>query len=300
MPSPAVLCYGAGIDSTALLLELVSQGNPPDLVLTADTGAERPETYAFLETMRKWMDDRSIENHVVRYAVKRLGSHPPHTGIAENMLVNGCLPSIAFGRHSCSLKYKVAPQDKFVSSWPQALQAWRRGKRVIRYIGYDASPRDSQRYVRSSALSDDRYENHYPLREWGWTRSECALRIEAEGIAVPLKSSCTFCTAMKPEELISLPAYWLRIIVLMEAKARPRLRTVEGLWRKSTKARPGRMTDFIRGQGLLPKRLIEWIERKALLDLVEFQERAAKAALCNRQSMGWWIDDFQRRCEEIA
>ncbi len=60
------------------------------------------------------------------------------------------------------------------------------------------------------------------------------------------------------------------------------------------------MTDFIRGQGLLPKRLIEWIERKALLDLVEFQERAAKAALCNRQSMGWWIDDFQRRCEEIA
>jgi len=45
MRVPSVLCYGAGVDSTAMLLELVAVGQPPDLVLTADTGAEKPETY---------------------------------------------------------------------------------------------------------------------------------------------------------------------------------------------------------------------------------------------------------------
>jgi hypothetical protein len=44
---PVVLSYGVGVDSTALLIELVSRGQAPDLVLTADPGAEKPATYAF-------------------------------------------------------------------------------------------------------------------------------------------------------------------------------------------------------------------------------------------------------------
>src|SRR3546814_8775807 len=54
--------------------------------------------------------------------------------------------------------------------------------------------------------------------------------------------------AMKPDEVHALPAWCLRLIILVEARAAPRLRTVEGLWRKSTRTRPGRMTDFIRAE----------------------------------------------------
>ena len=41
---PRVLCYGVGVDSTALLVELEARDEAPDLVLTADTGAEKTET----------------------------------------------------------------------------------------------------------------------------------------------------------------------------------------------------------------------------------------------------------------
>lgn len=44
-PPPVVLAYGIGVDSTALLIELEARGEAPDLVLTADPGAEKPATY---------------------------------------------------------------------------------------------------------------------------------------------------------------------------------------------------------------------------------------------------------------
>jgi len=43
-----------------MLIELVSQGRKPDLVLTADPGAEKPETYAYLDMMRAWMASHGI------------------------------------------------------------------------------------------------------------------------------------------------------------------------------------------------------------------------------------------------
>lgn len=123
MRVPTILCYGAGVDSTALLLELVRQGNPPDLVLTADTGAEKPETYAYLDMMREWMSARGIRHEIVRYVTRRFKNWPPYEDLAGSLLTNGCLPSIAFGRHSCSLKYKAAPQEKFIKTWEPAISA---------------------------------------------------------------------------------------------------------------------------------------------------------------------------------
>jgi len=38
---------------------------------------------------------------------------------------------------------------------------------------------------------------------------------------------------------------------MIEARATPKLGNVEGLWRSSTKKRPGRMTDYIKAQRLL-------------------------------------------------
>jgi 3'-phosphoadenosine 5'-phosphosulfate sulfotransferase (PAPS reductase)/FAD synthetase len=44
---PLVVAYGLGVNSTALLVEFVKQGIRPDLILFADTGGEKPETYAY-------------------------------------------------------------------------------------------------------------------------------------------------------------------------------------------------------------------------------------------------------------
>lgn len=100
---PMLAAWGGGLDSTAMIVELVKRGQPPDAVLMADTGSERPETDAFVPLFREWMDRRGVENHIVRYEPKRFRHWPPYHSLLENLLTNGTLPSISFGRHSCSL-----------------------------------------------------------------------------------------------------------------------------------------------------------------------------------------------------
>jgi hypothetical protein len=98
---------------------------------------------------------------------------------------------------------------------------------------------------------------------------------------------------MTPAEVRALPAWCLRLIVLIEARAAPRLRTVEGLWRKTTRARPGRMTDFIRHERLLPAVEIDRIARDAPLDLVRFQDVAAAIPVEDRPTMRSWLERFE-------
>ena len=291
-PAPVVLAYGVGVDSTALLIEKVARGERIDLVLTADTAVEKPATYAYLDVIRPWMDARGIRHEIVSYIPKRFKHWPPYYGLLEMCLTNATLPSKSLGGSSCSLKYKKAPQDAFLATWQPAVDAWNRGQRVRRLIGYDAGPRDTLRANHALSIDDPLYACEYPLREWGWDRDACTARIIAEGLPVPPKSSCWLCIANKPEEIRDLPRWCLRLIVLVEARAAPRLHTVEGLWRKGTKARPGRMTDFIRNEGLLPAREVDRIWNTAPTDLIRFQDVAASIPIEDRPTMRDWIDRF--------
>lgn len=299
-PPPVVLAYGIGVDSTALLVELHARGETPDLVLTADPGAEKPETYAYQRIMAEWMAARGIPYEVVTYRPRRFKHYPPYATLLTNLLANATLPSISMGRHSCSLKWKVAPQDAFLKQWAPAKAAWSRAKKVIRLIGYDASPADTRRYAHAATLSDPLFECRYPLREWGWDRTRCAARITEAGLPVPPKSSCFFCGAIRPDEVRALPAWCLRLIVLIEARAAPRLHTVEGLWRRSTRTRPGRITDFIRAERLLPPGEIAAIIRDAPTDLIGFQDAAALIPVTERPTMEEWLADFNAGQRQAA
>ena len=299
-PPPVVLAYGIGVDSTALLVELESRGEPPDLVLTADPGAEKPETYEYQRVISLWMAARGIPYEVVRYVPTRFKHWPPYYSILANVLTNATLPSISLGRHSCSLKWKVAPQDAFLKQWAPARAAWANGQKVERLIGYDTSPSDSRRHAHAAGLDDPLFQCRYPLREWNWTRDRCIARIEAAGLPVPPKSSCFFCGAIRPDEVRALPAWCLRLIVLIEARAEPRLRTVEGLWRRSTRTRPGRITDFIRAERLLPEAEIDAIRRDAPTDLIRFQDAASIVPIAERPTMEEWIASFNAGLMEAA
>ncbi|MBB3349414.1 hypothetical protein FHY02_003905 [Sphingomonas sp. BK069] len=261
-------------------------------MLSADTGVEKPATYAYLDVIRPWMDAHGIRHELVSYTPKRFKHWPPYYGLLEMCLTNATLPSKSLGGSSCSLKYKKAPQDAFLAGWQPAKDAWARGQRVIRLIGYDAGPRDTLRANHALSIEDPLYDCRSPLREWGWDRDACVARIVAEGLPVPPKSACWLCIANRPEEIRELPRWCLRLIVLVEARAAPRLHTVEGLWRRSTKARPGRMTDFIRAEGLLPSREIDRIWRDAPRDLIRFQDVAAMVPVGERPTMQSWLERF--------
>src|SRR6185369_6230228 len=56
MKSPLVVAYGVGVDSTGLLVGLKARGIRPDLILTSDTGDEKPETYAYLPIIGAWLE----------------------------------------------------------------------------------------------------------------------------------------------------------------------------------------------------------------------------------------------------
>ncbi len=124
-------------------MELDARCQRSDLVLTADIGVEKPATYAYLDVIRPWMDERGVAHELVRYQPKRFKHWPPCYSLLEMALTNATLPSKSLGESSCSLKYKKAPQDAFLRTWAPAIAAWGKGQKVTRPIGFDAGVRDT-------------------------------------------------------------------------------------------------------------------------------------------------------------
>lgn len=96
--APVIAACGAGVDSTAMIIELVEAGAPIDMVLFADTGSEKADTYGFIPIFRRWMDAHDVPSEIVRYEPRNFKHWPPYDSLATNMLTNGTLPSKAFGR----------------------------------------------------------------------------------------------------------------------------------------------------------------------------------------------------------
>ena len=302
---PVSAAWGAGVDSTAMIVELVERGEPLDIVLFSDPGSEKAGTYAFIPLFRRWMADRGVRSEVVRYRPRNLKHWPPYATIAENMLTNATLPSVVFNRGSCSQKWKASAQDSWMAAWEPARRCWDGGGKVVKLIGHDASARDTQRYHHAIGCQDPRYDYRYPLREWGWTRERCEQRIAAAGLPIPPKSSCFFCGSIKPDEVLQLSTDELRVIVLMEARAKPRLRNGDGLWRRpvlgrrGATPRPGSITEFIRERGLLPAAEVDHIIATAPTELLAFQAVQAALPPESRTPMGHWLDSFNRAADAL-
>lgn len=277
---PLVVAYGMGVDSTALLVGLRNRDTRPDAILFADTGAEKPETYAFEAPMQEWLRREGFPPiTTVRYVPQRFKNWPPYYTLEDNCLTNGTLPGISFGPATCSVKWKQQPQHKWAQQWEPARAAWAAGMTVTKLIGFDASPADRRRtYVPEG---ERHYAYGYPLQDWGWDRAECQRQITAAGLPVPPKSSCFFCLAMKPHEVRALGPDLLRRIVVMEARAKPRLTTTEGLWRTRIKGtrgatpRPGSMTEFIVSERLLPPDEVDDLCRRTPTEITAYQEQFA-------------------------
>lgn len=304
---PLLVAYGMGADSTALLIEMARRRIMPDAVIFADVGGEKDETYDYRKVMNRFLDRHGMPMvTVVRYKPHKFKNFPPYDTLETNCLSNGTLPSLAFGFKSCSIKWKAAPQEKWCNEWPAARATWARGERVIKFIGYDAGPKDARRRNHAGNADDPKYEYRYPLIEWGWDRERCLAEIVREGLpgwdpeylaevdrlvaardykaiskvrprwiergGVPMKSSCFFCPAMKQWEVALLEPEKLRRIIAMEARAKPRHHTCQGLWRKATKTKPGSISEFILREGLLPESEVLAIQEAVPKELVQAVE----------------------------
>ena len=208
-----VVSFGAGVNSTALLVGLYERGERPDRILFADTGGEHERTYAHAAELQTWCADVGFPD------IEIVSNAGQHDSLEAECLTNKTLPSKAFGFAGCSVKWKRQPMDR-------ALRGWREGERITRLIGIDA---DEQH--RGQIPDTPRFLYRYPLIEWDWGRDECVEAIERAGLAVPGKSACWYCPASRKAEVLNLPCDLHARAVAMEHNAAPSLGTVKGLGR---------------------------------------------------------------------
>lgn len=220
-----VVSYGGGVNSKAMLVEWRERGGRrPDLILFADTGGERPETYADVCDFSAWLVSVGYP------AVEIVRNSGRHGTLERECLTQHTLPSLAFGYKKCSEKYKARPQNKFVAALPRAKAIWKAGGKIQKLIGIDAGETHRKKIER-----DERYRYHYPLVDWDFDRSDCVRVLKRAGLPVPGKSACFFCPASTKREIIALgethPELLERALAI-EANAAAHLDTVKGLGRR--------------------------------------------------------------------
>ena len=216
-----VASYGGGLNSKWMIAKWVLEKNPLHIVLFADTGredAEKPETYADVKLFGEWLMYRGVPCQWVRVTGESL---------YQNSLRRGVLPAIAYGFRTCSQRWKIEPQEKFLNRWVVSKEAWARGEKIIRLVGFDAG--ESRR---AKPFEDAKYINRYWLVERGEDREACEAGLISIGLPVPPKSSCHYCPQMKQHEIVSLNPAQQESALALEAKALPNLTTIKGLGRK--------------------------------------------------------------------
>ena len=209
----SLVSFGGGVNSTALLIGLEERKQRPDAILFADTGGEKPGTYQHIKLMQEWL---------------ALKGFPPITVVREkNTLEQQCLdyetlPGKAFGFGSCSERFKIRPQKRWIKDNKIKNPLWLVGI----HIG-----------ERHRADRQSRADCRYPLIEWGWGQEHCIEAIKRVGLPIPIKSACFYCPSMRKQEVLALaksdPELFQRAIEMEQAaKEAGTLQTIKGLGRR--------------------------------------------------------------------
>lgn len=226
-----IVGYGGGTNSTAMLIGMHQRGIPADLILFSDTGGEQSHTYEYLPIMNRWLSEHGMPEITV---VENVDCNGDRLTLEQECLRSGTLPAIAYGYKKCSLKHKIAPQDKFCNHHPPCQEVWARGEKVVKFIGFDAGEEHRKTHAFVYDIQDKKYRKEYALIDWGWYREDCIAAIEQEGLPLPGKSSCFFCPSMKRHEIRTLYHRHRDLFeraLAIEDNALPNLTSVKGLGR---------------------------------------------------------------------
>ena len=248
------ISFGGGINSTALIIECWKREVPIIGISFANTGGEKPETYEFIARFKQWAHSKKLPPIItVRHK----------STLEQTCLDGGWLPSIAYGHRGCSRKFKGDVQDKLRNNLPECKKIWERGEKINLFLGIDYGEPRRIRYVETGQKElfdrpkekgeQKKYQFFYPLYEWGMTRHDCIKTIKEVGLPVPPKSSCFFCPASKPHEIIRLqqthPELFERAIRL-EQNAAKNLHGIRGLgghrfsWSELTRVDKGKLNSL--------------------------------------------------------
>lgn len=239
----AILSYGLGVDSTAILLrwtfEPETRPCPLENItcITAMTGDEfddtaRDVTEQILPLMRQ---------HGIRYVqVARHGAKesdgitilsdtrsPDRLYIegdyklSDELAASGIVVSYA-GAHTCSMKSKAVPIESWLdmhyehtafghafgysADEPKRVAKSEEAIRV-RNVAFGFSADETGRVARAAEYDSPKRRGFYPLAEWGWTREDCVAYIRTRTGITWAKSACLACPfAHNKANLVQLQA----------------------------------------------------------------------------------------------
>ncbi len=171
----SLISFGAGVNSTAMTILLVNRGWRGPIVF-ADTGAEHPETYCYLDYFeREWLQPRGLE--ITRLRGLPWQNHDPQgKSLIEYCEAHAMIPLAA--ARFCTVEYKSEPIARYAQSLGETEQ--------LIGIAADESSRQKGRLC--------------PLIDAGIDRKGCIKIIEAEGLSVPPKSGCYICPFQKKSQ----------------------------------------------------------------------------------------------------
>ena len=164
-----IVSYGGGINSTALIVHLVKNNFPLDYVVFSDTGDEMPETYEYLDIMKKYLKKRNIPFEIVKNRKK--------VSLSDRCLTRKVIPSQVW--RWCTRDFKVLPIHAFYRKL---------GTHVYQYMGIDYGE-----VHRMKPAKVDYVTNLYPLIDYKINREECVKLIKTARLPIPVKSGCYFC-----------------------------------------------------------------------------------------------------------
>ena len=169
-----VLSYGGGLNSTALLVYLVKNDKPLDLVIFADTGNEFEHTYQTVEYYKNWLHQHypAVKFEIVnsKYGMD-LYTYAWNKKIVPNRM-----------KRDCTTKFKILPIKHYLR------ETYGKQETFIQYIGISLEEAHRMRD------SDVKYSKLvYPLVDAAIDRDDCVDLLKQYNLPVPEKSGCWFC-----------------------------------------------------------------------------------------------------------
>ena len=195
MKTLRVLSLGAGVQSSTLAL-MIHKGEIPmvDCAIFADTQAEPPKVYEWLEFIKKIV---SYPVHIVTWRNLEQDVLDASKGEYQAFTIPFYTKNKDTGQkgmlmRQCTADYKIKPVTKKI----RELLGYKKGERVdLKKVKVEMLMGISTDEIRRMRMNRLRYiDNQYPLiNDFGMSRQDCIAWMKDKNYPMPTKSACYFC-----------------------------------------------------------------------------------------------------------